>query len=71
MGAVDTVGFSTDSKHAVSGSEDGSLRIWDLEKKILVAGFHGDAAVSSWSWVLNRIVVGDEGGQVHILAWEQ
>jgi energy-coupling factor transporter ATP-binding protein EcfA2 len=70
-GRVWTVVLSGDGKRAVSGSKDHTVRVWDLGSGKCLAVFTCDYAVSSCAWARERIVAGDEGGQVHLFAWEE
>jgi WD40 repeat protein len=65
------VAVTPNGKRAVSTSLDHTLRVWDLERGLLIATSHRDAPVASCAFVdERRIVVGDRGG-VSILLLEE
>jgi WD40 repeat protein len=70
-GNVTTVALSGDGRRTLSGSDDNTVRVWDLKTNKQIAGFTCDRAVTSCSWGQDRVVAGDEGGQVHVFAWEE
>ncbi len=63
--------LSADGKRAVSGSWDHTLRVWDLESGTCLAVFTCDAAIRCCAWGGERIMAGDESGNVHLFAWEE
>ena len=69
--ALIAAALSDDGKHAVSGSGDHTIRVWDLETGGCLAVFNCDAGVLSCVWIGERILVGDDSGQVHLFAWEE
>jgi WD40 repeat protein len=70
-GWVKVMAFKADGKRALVGSEDSTLRVWDLESGRCLAVFTGDAVVSSCAWSEERIMAGDQDGHVHLFAWEE
>jgi WD40 repeat protein len=61
-------------QRAVSGSQDQTLRVWDLESGKCLAVFTCNAVVFCCAWAKERkerIVAGDLGGHVHLFAWEE
>ena len=70
---VSTLALNADGRHAVSGSKDRTVRIWDMETDNCLAAFICDDAVSSCAWARERerILAVDEGGNIHLFAWEE
>ena len=68
---VRAVALSADGQRAVSGSGDHTLRVWDLKSGNCLAVFTCDAAIRCCAWGGERIVAGDESGNVHLFAWEE
>jgi WD40 repeat protein len=60
---------SADGKTALSGADDKTLRLWDVESGDAVASFTGDAAFHSVVWISARApaLAGDALGRVHLL----
>jgi WD40 repeat protein len=58
-----------DNRRAVSGSDDRTLRVWDLETGECLAVLVLEAAVTSVAVAPDRrtVVAGDESGRVHFL----
>jgi WD40 repeat protein len=69
---VNAVVLTGDGRYAVSGSEDWTLKVWDLSSGQVVASFYGNSAIRRC--VVARdgrtIVAGEESGQVHFLRLE-
>jgi WD40 repeat protein len=66
---VNGVAVTPDGKRAVSASSDKTLKIWDLESGAVIATFHCDGAVACCAFIdQHRIVAGDAGGRVYMLA---
>ena len=66
-GAVSGVAMTPDGKRAVSA--DKTLKVWDLESGAVIATFHCDGAAGCCVFVdQHRIVAGDAGGRVYMLA---
>jgi WD40 repeat protein len=69
LDSVNGVAVTPDGKRAVSASSDKTLKVWDLESGAVVATFHCDGAAVCCAFVdQDRIVAGDAGGRVYILA---
>ncbi|MBN2449284.1 MAG: hypothetical protein JXR77_02780, partial [Lentisphaeria bacterium] len=64
-----SVSVSPDGRRAVSGSRDGTLRLWDLGTGACLAVYHAGAEVDSvvFSPDGRRIVCGTLDGQLHFL----
>ena len=68
-GPVRSVAYSPDGRRIVSGSKDGTLRIWNVASGavLLVLRGHDDSVGSvSWSHDGNRIVSGSDDRTIHI-----
>jgi tetratricopeptide (TPR) repeat protein len=60
--------LSTDGRTLVSGSEDKTLKVWDLTTYELKASFVADAAVLGVDLAsTDHIIAGDQRGQIHWL----
>jgi WD40 repeat protein len=58
-----------DGERAVSGSSDKTMKVWNLERGVVIATFHCEVAARCCVFVdQHRIVAGDEGGRVYLLA---
>jgi hypothetical protein len=69
---VNGVAVTADGKRVVSASDDKTLKVWDLDSGLLIATFHCDAlALCSAFADGQRIIAGDGGGRVYILALEE
>ncbi len=67
--SVSGVAVTPDGKYAVSTSLDKTLKVWDLASGAAIATFHCDAAAECCAFVdQHRIVAGDQGGRVYMLA---
>lgn len=67
-GNVTTVGFQKDGKWMYTGSEDGTLKIWDLRASGCQRDYDCKAAVNAVALHANQaeLVSGDQGGKVQI-----
>jgi WD40 repeat protein/S1-C subfamily serine protease len=70
--SIRALAVSKDGQRVVSGSEDYTLRLWDLEKRKLIASFNGDCGFRACAIMPDgkTLVAGDEWGRVHILRLE-
>jgi len=69
LGPVKAVVLTPDGRWAVSGSEDRTLRVWDLESGKEIMNFTGERHISSCAFSLDErtIVAGDKSGRLHVL----
>ena len=60
---------SPDGRRAVSGSEDRTLKVWDLDSGAWLASFTGSGVMLAVAWGPDdrRIVAGDNTGIVYFL----
>jgi WD40 repeat protein len=70
-GEVYAVGVMPDGKHAVTGSQDKTIRVWDLGRGHDIVRFTCDAPVGPCTCTGGIVVAADEGGNLHVLAWEE
>jgi WD40 repeat protein len=68
--SVNAVALTADGKRAVSGSDDNTLRVWDLKSGNCLAVFTCDAPVLCCAWSGDVIAAGDRTRQFHLFAWE-
>ncbi|GAU07966.1 WD40 repeat domain-containing protein [Desulfoplanes formicivorans] len=66
---VHAIAFSPDGRLLAAGSEDGIVRIWDMDQGTLVHSFHGHGGtVGCLAWIdASRLVSGGDDGR--ILVW--
>lgn len=64
---VSAVSVTSDGLRAVSTSYDATVRLWELQTGRLLATFYADAPTWSCATSLNRVVIGDQLGQLHFL----
>jgi WD40 repeat protein len=70
--AVEGVAVTPDGKRALSASDDKTLKVWNLDTGLLVATFYCDGHARCCAFAdERRIVAGDAGGRVYILALEE
>ena len=64
--------MTPDGRSAISGSEDGTVRVWNLTTGHVRATYHADAAVTSCAVSADgrTLAAGDGSGQVHLLRLE-
>jgi WD40 repeat protein len=70
-GVVRAVALLRDGNRAISGSNDGTVRVWDLVSGRCLTVFNCDAEVCSCAWAKEKIVAGDGHGRVHLFTWEE
>jgi WD40 repeat protein len=67
-GWVTAVAVTPDGRRAVSGSDDGMLKLWDLEQGTVLATFTADQDITAVAAISDRLfLAGDGGGRVHLL----
>jgi WD40 repeat protein len=71
--SVWAVAVTPDGYRAVSASGDKTIKVWDLETRVLLATFTCDASAQccAFSGALKLIVAGDAGGFLHLLRLEE
>ncbi|HJH31809.1 MAG TPA: hypothetical protein C5S50_06455 [Methanosarcinaceae archaeon] len=68
-GGVNAVAVTPDGKHAISGSDDNTLRVWDIASGEIIASFSGDGFLHACAISPDgrTIVAGEASGRVHFL----
>lgn len=66
--SVTSIGFQKDGRYLYSGSEDGTLKVWDLRTANFARSFHVGSAINSVALRSDRdeFVTGDQAGRVQI-----
>jgi WD40 repeat protein len=66
---VNAVAVAADGRRSASGSEDCTLRLWDLENGEEIATFTGESGMDSCAIAPDgrTIVAGESSGRVHFL----
>ncbi|MEC4986649.1 MAG: WD40 repeat domain-containing protein, partial [Oscillatoria sp. PMC 1076.18] len=69
---VEAVAITRDGKHAISGSSDNTLKLWDLATGAVLATFTADVFVLCCAVAPDgrTVVAGDESGKVYFLRLE-
>ncbi|MFP5272998.1 WD40 repeat domain-containing protein [Coleofasciculus sp.] len=69
---VNSVAVTPDGKRVVSGAEDYTLKVWDLETRKIVASFKGDGELLACAVAPDgiTIVAGEASGRLHFLRLE-
>ena len=62
------VALSVDGRLAVSGSDDTTLKVWDVATGRCIATFTVDAVLTCVALQGARVFVGDTAGHVHLFA---
>jgi WD40 repeat protein len=62
------VALSEDGKTAVSGSDDNTLKVWDVARGACLASFTADGALVCVALKGDRVFAGDALGHVHLFA---
>lgn len=66
------IDVTSDWRFAVSGSDDRTVKVWDLEKRKNLATYYADGAITCVHVVnSNTFVAGGYDGGVHILTYEE
>jgi len=66
---VEAVAVTPDGKHAISGSDDNTIRVWDIKTGQTISSFSGDGPLLALAISPDgdTIVAGDASGRVHFL----
>jgi len=69
---VNSVSIASESRFAISTSEDTTLKVWDIDSGMLIANFSAEQELSTCAVVSDgtTIVAGDSSGQVYFLRLE-
>lgn len=71
-GGVYALALSADGKRLLSASGDMAVRIWDFETGGVISTFQCEAAAQCCAFIdQRRVIAGDEGGRVYLLALEE
>ncbi len=70
---MNAVAITPDGKYAVSGSNDKTLKVWDLEQGVIVSNFIGDNSFQTCciSSDGESFVAGDSLGKMHFFSFEK
>ena len=70
--SVNAVAVTADGKRAISGSNDNTIKVWDLATGNVIASFTGESPIASCVIAPDgvTIVAGDESGSVYSLRLE-
>jgi WD40 repeat protein len=69
---VSAVAVTADGKRAISGSDDNTLKLWNLETGEVIASFTGESSIYCCAVTPDgvTIVAGKASGRVHFLRLE-
>jgi WD40 repeat protein len=69
---INTVAITSDGHHIISGSDDNTLKIWNLATREVIATFFGDGSINCFAASPDgkTILAGDSAGRVHFLRLE-
>jgi WD40 repeat protein len=69
---INTLVITPDGQHAVSGSDDRTVRVWNLNRPEPDATFYADALIKACAAARSgtMIIAGDAAGCVHFLSME-
>lgn len=67
-GNVTSIGFQKDGQYLYSGSEDGTVKVWDLRNPTFIRSFNSGSAVNSVTLRYDRdeFISGDQNGYVKV-----
>ena len=65
------VALSGDGRYAVSGSDDHTLRVWNLTNGASVETFTCEGTVICCGWPQAHVVAGDIAGRIYLFDWEE
>ena len=70
--SVNTVAVTADGKRAISGSQDRTIKVWDLSSGKFLASFTGESSIACCAIAPDgvTIVAGDASGRVYFLRLE-
>ncbi|MEP6524102.1 hypothetical protein NDA07_20355 [Microcoleus vaginatus DQ-U2] len=70
--SVNAVAVTADGKRAISGSDDKTIKVWDLTTGNVIASFTGESSIACCAIAPDgvTIVAGDESGRVYFLRLE-
>ena len=68
---MDTIAFTPDSHHLLSGSDDGTLRLWDVEHGLCVQSLQSYAiSLYDVAWSPDGTKIASTGTDTLVTIWE-